>query len=437
MHMHHPLKCTSIRLRLLSTKRLMHSIACDTTNEIKPIASDAKKQRTIASLDLLLGSSSDEDIRSDEAIEPRIAWWERPISARQTRPARRTRQEGTSNAEEGRGEGRFMANEELFGGIQRSGQATRLNEPIILPTSPFSLGSYTIALVLLASFGTLINVNSLQGHTASADFASSLTLVNVQPSDKPLAELVLRSFGSLAIPLSPVVFLHSEVCLLSFIRDVELLMGTAPFLFLYTASGLFSQCLLLFALSHNPDMDIDASSSSSLFFLGPVGSISACLAASIQIKSGPIASAIKDHASITSDTSVTSSLQREQRRLTPLIIYAYTALLLSPIINTPFRILNSDHMLDDVLHLMSPVLLQALVGAISGWIISSSIGPRYQVSREPDIPDGAMTVQTDQDDDKGSKDLIVVVDTRSGLGLVTACVSYGVVLLVAFQTMAS
>ena len=63
--MHHPIKCSSIRLRL-ATKRLKHPILCVPTNEMEPIASDAKNQRTLASLDLLLGSSSDEEtIKSD------------------------------------------------------------------------------------------------------------------------------------------------------------------------------------------------------------------------------------------------------------------------------------------------------------------------------------------------------------------------------------
>ncbi|KAG1670462.1 hypothetical protein FOA52_010198 [Chlamydomonas sp. UWO 241] len=62
-------------------------------------------------------------------------------------------------------------------------------------------------------------------------------------------------------------------------------------------------------------------------------------------------------------------------------------------------------------------------GAAAGALLTMGMGPAYQVSREPDIPVGSMVVPHD------AKELIIVVDTRSGIQRVVVAGGFAAALL--------
>ena len=121
-----------------------------------------------------------------------------------------------------------MANEDVFGS-QLAGEATRLDEPLKVPRSSFSIASYSIACLSLTLHTTYFNLSFVKGDVAAARFLSSLTLVDLHLNDDggatPLIELLLRGISSLLITSSPIVFVASQACLFLIAVEVEALMG--------------------------------------------------------------------------------------------------------------------------------------------------------------------------------------------------------------------
>ena len=178
--------------------------------------------------------------------------------------------------------------------------------------------------------------------------------------------------------------------------------------------------------------------------LGPIGLIvgySGCLGALIQISNGPIAAAKRDKDAMTRNKVPSPSHSHSPPRyidgfslslLTstlPLLV-SYSLLLASPRITSLIFTQPAEPPVSDLQ--LPLVLLGALLGLSCGWAMSSFIGPQYQVSREPDIPDGSMTVPlsqfkdlSDRGDSGGANDLIVVVNTRSQGSLVITSIGFG------------
>lgn len=332
----------------------------------------------LASLDAMgIGADADGGA-SSSGQDDRQIWWK--IKPSQTAPPR----QGLMS----KGEGRFI-NESVIGfaGSTRTGRTTAVGSELDIPQAE-PLACYLILAAQLGVYAAGTWVGATQGVEASATMAMELAL---RPSEVLAAapDSEWWRVGSCLLLHNGMPHLALDTFALAYIGpDAEAFLGTFPFLSIYLLSGLTAAAT---SLLFGPDV---ATAGATGALLGVIGAMAGFEAANKQLKShGRLGRGSRQQ--IGSPWGAAA--------------LAGAALLLGLLPG------NGPLAIDDAAQ---------LAGALAGAWLGFSVGPRFSVVREVDIPEGSMLVPQD------APELVAVVDTRSSAAKALGVAAFAVALVV-------
>ncbi|GFR45147.1 hypothetical protein Agub_g6528, partial [Astrephomene gubernaculifera] len=387
---------------------------------VKSVEEGRRADDALSTLDSLLGSA---DASQDPARDPGlIEWWR--IRPRQDAPPRTT---STSHSPGGR----FIANEEMLRNEVWAGTRTRLGQAIELPkVTPYL--SYMMALVNAAVYGVVVRVSATQGPDAAGELMGTIGLSReavleqgevwrllsgclVQPDLAALAVLLAgmtlvaprveaslgyRTFAT-AYLLSALVAADVVVALGGSSSEQELLLAAAPAASQTAAEAAATavaaaavppdSAVVLEAVLHPAGQALTAAAAAAgLGALGAVAGMAGCALAHELINGAVERSASHSKASSSGSSSavqqgVSGSAVRAGALAAGCVAVA-------------------------VQHLQEPGggALVAAVGAAlgTGFALASLAGPRYQITREVELPSGSMWIP----DPDAVEEVTVVLD---------------------------
>ncbi|EFJ49905.1 hypothetical protein VOLCADRAFT_89379, partial [Volvox carteri f. nagariensis] len=156
-----PTRCTKGRTAFHLGRKLV--------GHIKAAEDGDRSDKALSTLDSLLGSENDSGGPSSVGRDPALVEWWR-IRPRQAAPPRTTSISSSVNPS-----GRFIANEEMLRNEVRAGRKTLPGQALELPkVVPYA--SYIIALIHAAVYGTLVRVYVTQGADATSELREGLEL---------------------------------------------------------------------------------------------------------------------------------------------------------------------------------------------------------------------------------------------------------------------
>ncbi|KAI8469310.1 MAG: hypothetical protein J3K34DRAFT_424303 [Monoraphidium minutum] len=341
----------------------------------------ARARKSDDALDALdaLGIGDGASSSGQEPADDRVVWWQaRP---QQSAPPR----QGLST----KGDGRFI-NESVIGfaGSTRTGRGTAVGSDLDVPqVEPFC--AYLLIAAQLSVYAAGTWVGATQGVDASAAMGLELAL---QPSAVLAAgpDSEWWRMGSCLLLHNGMPHLALDTFALAYLGpDAEALVGHAPFLAIYLLAGLTAAATSLLL---GPDV---ATAGATGALLGLIGAMVGYEAANKELRTH-------------------GELGRGQRRQ----------------LGSPWAAvaLGGAALLLGLLPTGGPIAIDdaaQLAGGLAGVWLGSSVGPRFTVTREVDIPEGSMMVPQD------AREVVVVVDMRSGAKKAAAAAGYAAALVAA------
>jgi len=384
-------------------------------------SSNTRSGKALASLDMLLGSDSeDAPSSSQRSVSPpegkMVEWWK--VKPRQAAPPRQTAMSSGT-------QGRFIMNEDLMPGGLSVGRVTGEGTEVALPRV-MPVASWAIFAVCAIVYGTYVNVGALQSPDSAQELLSGL--LNDHTKVLRDGEAWRLAVSQLAHG-SPMQLVASLWGLATLAPEVEAVMGYTPFAATFMLSGLTGAAVA--ALSDPAGLSCGPTAA---LMVHRVTTIRALRDAEAMSKAPPLSSDLPSEFDLASSDlgPATSSIPSQP----PAAPTPTQALAPSPAGLDGKDLVLAAHSLGCIglavaATQLAPdapsVEVSALAaGLVAGGVLAVGLGPQYQVSRELDIPIGSMTIPQD------AKEFVVVVDMRSSLQRAVTALAYAGSLAAAF-----
>ncbi|GIL74389.1 hypothetical protein Vretifemale_4316, partial [Volvox reticuliferus] len=390
---------------------------------VKSVEDGNLSNKALSTLDSLLGSGSESDDQSPTSRDPPLVEWWR-IRPRQAAPPRTTSISASANPA-----GRFIANEAMLRNEVWAGRKTLPGQALELPkVIPYE--SYVISFIQATVYGTIVRVYDTQGADAAVELIAGLGLTQPAVVDKlelwrllsgcfvqpDLASFAVVLYGMLVVAPSVEASLgyrtFTAVYALSAVVAADVLIATAggP-----TVQGTVAAAATSTGLTGIDGLSLGLLSalllpgSKTLAFVDPrllcggLGAVMGLAGSSVahQLINGDV----ERQASGASSTSVGKGGSGATAGLTRAggTVDLRTGLLLA---GAAVVVLQ---------HTLEPGFL-ALAAALGagfgiGFLLTYMAGPRYQVTREVELPDGSMWIP----DPDSVMEMTVVLDQTTSI----------------------
>lgn len=320
-------------------------------------AKEAGTSRTLEALDNLLGTQSDDSADMDV---PQLWWQIRPKQEAAPR----------QHVMGGRNDGIFISSSDFLRGDVRIGNPTTMDAELQVP-KVVPLLSYLILALDTAVFMTSLQVLLWQGGEAQEEFLAPLISGTTEVLQR--GEFWRLATATLLPPTVPLA-LQSLAALAVVGPSAESLLGRATFAAAYLLPGAAAAALGLAP--------------------GPMATTAAASAATMGVLGATAGYAARNR----------SIAERDARPLTISAIFTVGTLVL---------VLLAQGGGGDGAGWCGASAHASLAGHAAGWAAGAwlgyRMGPRFEVSHEPDIPEGAMYIPDDAEESR------VVIDQNTGL----------------------
>ncbi|GLI66330.1 hypothetical protein VaNZ11_010109, partial [Volvox africanus] len=389
---------------------------------LKAVEDGNRSNKALSTLDSLLGSGSESDPSPADRDPALVEWWR--IRPRQAAPPRTTSISSSANPA-----GRFIANEAMLRNEVWAGRKTLPGQALELP-KVMPCESYVISFIQAAVYGTVVRVYATQGADAAVELIAGLGLT--RPAVWDQVELWRLLSGCFVQPdlASFAVVLYG---MLMVAPCVEACLGYRTFTAAYALSAIVAADVLIATAGGDAVQGTSAAAATSMTGNSslPIGLVDALLlpGSDVLALTDPVllcgglgavmgmAGSSVAHQLINGDVerqasglSVSStSMEKGGNRAAAGLQRAGGA------VNLRTGLLLGGVVVVALQHTLEPgglALAAALsAGFGSGFLLTYMAGPRYQVTREVELPDGSMWIP----DPDSVTEMTVVLDQTTSI----------------------
>ncbi|GIL41928.1 hypothetical protein Vafri_12, partial [Volvox africanus] len=383
---------------------------------LKAVEDGNHSNKVLSTLDSLLGSGSESDPSPADRDPALVEWWR--IRPRQAAPPRTTSISSSANPA-----GRFIANEAILRNEVWAGRKTLPGQALELPkVMPWE--SYVISFIQTAVYGTVVRVYATQGPDAAVEMVAGLGLT--RPAVLDQVELWRLLSGCFVQPdlASFAVVLYG---MLMVAPRVEACLGYRTFTAAYALSAVVAADVLIATLAGadagqgTPAAVVTSMTGNSSL---PIGLLDALLLPGSNalvdpgLLCGGLGAVMGMAGSSVAHQFINGDVERQASGLgtsSTSMEKGSSGAAAGGAVNLRTGLLLGGAVVVVLQHMREPgglALAAALsAGFCSGFLLTYMAGPRYQVTREVELPDGSMWIP----DPDSVTEMTVVLDQTTSI----------------------